>query len=415
MRGVTMRARTVHGAVVRAAGRAARSCIRRVWRLTAALGYRECMTQQRKTVAMIGNPVSDKGRGADADARVYDLLAHAGAAHGFDVVDLTGASFDESLANAKAQVDSLAALIVVGGDGMISLGANAVGASGVPLGIVAIGSGNDFARGLRLPIDRIDVAVEGIVGAIVRGSHIDVDLGHVVSLPGGSAVHPSTGEPAFDGDGAPAPVDRYYAGMLSCGLDASINDLANRSPLSCGPLRYFVSAVRELTHMKRYGYHVRATLDDGTVHERDVITPLLTVANSRHIGGGIEMSPYSRFADGLLDLVWASHTPNALECIEALSKAYGDRLLSCRCLGWQRIRRIEITRAGDGDEPPVLMADGEYVGRLPVAVSVAPKALRVLVPPAVAAQERQRTEIALDDMLERDGRDPATGAFRDDR
>ena len=62
---------------------------------------------------------------------------------------------------------------------MVALGANAVGCSGKPLGIVAIGSGNDFARGLDLPVNRVETAVEGIVGAIVRGTHIDVDMGLV--------------------------------------------------------------------------------------------------------------------------------------------------------------------------------------------------------------------------------------------
>ena len=79
---------------------------------------------------------------------------------------------------------------MVGGDGMIALGANAVGCSGKPLGIVATGSGNDFARGLKLPVNRIETAVEGIVGAIVRGSHIDVDMGRVTSLDGGYAWIP---------------------------------------------------------------------------------------------------------------------------------------------------------------------------------------------------------------------------------
>ncbi|NMN00579.1 DeoR family transcriptional regulator [Bifidobacterium sp. DSM 109958] len=379
---------------------------------------------------MIGNPVSDKGRGAKVGERVRGLLEAAGAEYGFDVLDLTGASFDDSLARARAHAAEYDHLVVVGGDGMIALGANAVGTSGIPLGIVAIGSGNDFARGLKLPIDRVDVAVEGIVGAIVRGSHLDVDMGHVTSLPGGRAVDPSTGaeigpsdgsdgsDGSGDADGdapAPVPIDRYYAGMLSCGLDSSINDRANHSRLPNGKLRYLAAALVELTRMKRYGYRIRVTMADGTVDEREVVTPLLTVANSRHIGGGIELAPYSRFADGLLDLVWARHVPNALECVEAVSKAYGDRLLGCRCLDWRRIREIEIDRASEGDEPPVLMADGEYVGYLPVRVSVRPRALRVLVPPAVAAEESRRTEIALDDMLARDGRDPETGAFADGR
>ncbi|WP_101622231.1 diacylglycerol/lipid kinase family protein [Bifidobacterium parmae] len=367
-------------------------------------------------VAMVGNPTSDKGRGAAVDERVRGLLTEAGERYGFDVIDLTGDSFDDSLANAREHIDDYDHLVVVGGDGMIALGANAVGSSGKPLGIVATGSGNDFARGLKLPVNRIDTAVEGIVGAIVRGSHLDVDMGHVTALPGAVATDPTTGEktePSHEVRAGTAPAfDRYYAGMLSCGLDASINDRANHSRLPGGSLRYFAAVLVEVRHLKRYGYHVKATLADGTVEELDIISPMLTVANSRHIGGGLEVSPYSRFDDGLLDLIWIDHMPNAVEIADAISKGYNGKLLGSKVFGWKRVRDIEITRAAEGDEPPVLMADGEYIGRLPVTVKACDRALRVLVPPAVARlQEREHGENRVLAMLRRDGRDPVTGEF----
>lgn len=171
-------------------------------------------------------------------------------------------------------------------------------------------------------------AVEGIVGAIVRGTHIDVDMGLVTSLPDGHAIDSTDGT---DVSQSRSPIDRYYAGMLSCGLDASINDRANHSHLPNGSLRYFAAVIVELTHMKSYGYHIKATLADGSVEERDIISPLLTVANSRHIGGGIEVSPYSRIRrDGLLDLcgltmcrisgsVWTRwHAPTTADCWAAM-------------------------------------------------------------------------------------------------
>ena len=290
---------------------------------------------------------------------------------------------------------------------MGALGANAVGCSGKPLGSVAIGSGNDFARGLDLPVNRVETAVEGIVGAIVRGTHIDVDMGLVTSLPDGHAIDSTDGT---DVSQSRSPIDRYYAGMLSCGLDASINDRANHSHLPNGSLRYFAAVIVELTHMKSYGYHIKATLADGSVEERDIISPLLTVANSRHIGGGIEVSPYSRFADGLLDLVWLDHVPNFRECVDAVARAYHGRLLGSHAFGWKRVRDIEITRATEGDEPPVLMADGEYVGHLPVKVLAKDSALRVLVPPAVAEAQAADSEEVLE-TIKRDGRDPLTGRF----
>ena len=73
------------------------------------------------------------------------------------------------------------------------------------------------------------------------------------------------------------------------------------------------------------------------------------------------------------------------------------------------MRDIEITRAQEGDEPPVLMADGEYVGRLPVKVVVQDRALRVLVPPAVAESQSANTEEKVLEAIKRDHRDPITG------
>lgn len=379
------------------------------------------MTEQSEdygVVAMVGNPLSDKGRGARIGKRVHALLSEAGERHGFRVIDLTGDSFNDSLANVRRRSDDYDHLVVVGGDGMVALGANAVESSGKTLGIVATGSGNDFARGLKLPVNRIETAVEGIVGAIVRGTHIDVDMGHVTALAGAVATDPTTGEelPAVQGQTAGEPAfDRYYAGMLSCGVDASINDRANHSRLPGGSLRYFAAVLAEVTHLRRYGYHVKATLADGRVEEYDLVSPMLTVANSRHIGGGLEVSPYSRFDDGLLDLVWIDHMPGPLEIADAISKGYNGKLLGSRVFGWKRVRGVEISRSGLGDEPPVLMADGEYIGRLPVSVRSCGRALRVLVPPAVARlQGREHGEEQVLAMLRRDGRDPVTGMFDDD-
>lgn len=359
------------------------------------------------SVAVIGNPASDKGRGAAIDVQVVDLLREAGRRYGFAVSDLTGTSFDDSLSNAIHARDDYDHLVVVGGDGMIALGANAVASSGKPLGIVAIGSGNDFARGLGLPVNRVQVAVEGIVGAIVRGSHIDVDMGRITRMTDGEAVDHDT-DHAVDRASSSAVVSdaspRYYAGMLSCGVDAAINDRANHSRLPGGSLRYAAAAVAELSHLSSYGYHVRATLPDGRIWEQDLVTPLLTVANARYIGGGIEVSPYSLFDDGLLDLVWARRVPNLLECAALMRNAYNGRLLSSDVLGWRRIRAIEITRSDEGDDPPTLMADGEYVGALAVRVDAMGRSLRVLVPPAVARDQSWRSERGVIEAIRRDGR-----------
>lgn len=96
------------------------------------------------TVAVVGNPTSNKGKGTEVGNQVIGLLREAGRKHGFNVIDVTGESFEGSLLNARNRRNEYDYLVVVGGDGMIALGANAVGCSGKPLGIVATGSGQRF-------------------------------------------------------------------------------------------------------------------------------------------------------------------------------------------------------------------------------------------------------------------------------
>ncbi|MCQ4965866.1 diacylglycerol kinase, partial [Bifidobacterium pseudocatenulatum] len=63
----------------------------------------------------------------------------------------------------------------------------------------------------------------------------------------------------------------------------------------------------------------------------------------------------------------------------------------------------------EGDEPPGLMAVGEYVGRVAVQVVVQDRALRVLVPPGVAESQAANTDEKVLEAIMRDHRDPVTG------
>ena len=98
-------------------------------------------------------------------------------------------------------------------------------------------------------------------------------------------------------------------------------------------------------------------------------------------------------------------------CCNNSYSVFSFLLPGIHAFGWKRVRDIEITRATEGDEPPVLMADGEYVGHLPVKVLAKDSALRVLVPPAVAEAQAADSEERVLETIKRDGRDPLTGRF----
>ena len=90
------------------------------------------------------------------------------------------------------------------------------------LGVVAVGTGNDNARELGLPVQDVEASVQ----RILRGSVRSMDLGRV-SGPDGEPV-------------------RDYLGVLSCGFDAVVNERANRMSWPRGPQRYNLAILREL-------------------------------------------------------------------------------------------------------------------------------------------------------------------------
>ena len=135
-------------------------------------------TVHGQRIGLLINPTAGKHRGEQVGTRVADLLE----AGGRDVVDLTG--LDASRAHAKAAAaiasGSIDMLVVAGGDGAAGLGANICAGTDVPLGIVAVGTGNDNARELGLPVQDVDASVDRILNGQTRR----VDLGRVLGDDG---------------------------------------------------------------------------------------------------------------------------------------------------------------------------------------------------------------------------------------
>lgn len=302
-------------------------------------------------LGVVVNPTADRGH---ADGVGAQVLARLRERH-VDVVELSGDSFADALDRArKAVADGLRALVVVGGDGMVNLGVNAVAATPTPLGIVAAGSGNDFARELGLPVHDPQAAVATILTELERGGRV-VDLGHV--------------SPAGPHDGAD---ERWFGGVLSAGLDAAVNARANELTWPRGRAKYAVAVASELRRFTPFGY--RVTTDD-TVWESP--GTLVAVANGPAIGGGIRIAPDAAVDDGLLDVVLAGPFTR-LAATRIFPLTYAGKHVGHENVQVHRGTRVLLEATSDGAEPPPAFADGEPVGRLPLLVRVVPGALRVL-------------------------------------
>mgnify|MGYP000436383147 CR=1 FL=1 len=306
-------------------------------------------------LGVITNPTAGSGRGAAWGSRALEELS----SRGHRVIDLSRGSWAASLEESRRRHRELDALIVVGGDGMAHLGVQACAGSKLPLGIVAAGSGNDAAMSLGLPLHDVDAAV----GAIERGLEGDVariDLGRI----DGAGVADRHGR-------------RYFAAVLSMGIDAAIAAAGNRMRYPRGPLKYKVATARELPRFRPYGVRVEA---DGEVWEQTCT--LIAVANGPVFGGGLCISRDSSLVDGTVELVIADAVTRR-RIVQLFPKLYDGSVIDepeARVIRASRVRigPATSTPARDGAPLPAAFADGELVGPAPLDIRAERGALQVL-------------------------------------
>lgn len=340
-----------------------------------------CKWNHSPRIGIVTNPAADNGRGKKIGPAIIRKVSHRAYELGCTVIDLTGHSREKSALKISDSLQDLDILIVAGGDGMVNLGMNAVAHTRVALGIIACGSGNDFARSTGLPVHRIDTSIEAVFASIMMYSFARVDLIHVTSaddaIPDG-----------YEGD-IRKRVNTYIAGSLNCSIDAAINLRANASGIPVGKLRYGYAGIAAISHPQAYGFSVSFTdLSENRQH-LDLETPLFVISNAPYMGSGIRISPYSSVTDSTLDMVWAKWMPTPAEGMHVLFRAYSGAHLSERIIGWQQIRSAKLRYSGSSAYPPVLMGDGEVVGELPVKAECVPSAARMLLPPRIARSFQQ--------------------------
>lgn len=246
---------------------------------------------------------------------------------------------DQTLAGTE-----VAALVVVGGDGMVHLGVNALAGLDIPLGIVPSGTGNDVARLLNLPLHDATAACRQTLSALAAGGR-KVDVGRV-TVEGRTT---------------------YFAGVLSAGFDAAVNERANSWRWPRGKSRYNLAMLRELGSFRPIEYSVTA---DGKQWTQWAL--LISVANGQSIGGGMRITPDAAPDDGWLDL-FVVRPLSRLRFLAVFPKVFAGKHTDHPAVQIRRVRRVRLEAAG-----VVAYADGERLGELPVDVEVVPGGLRVL-------------------------------------
>ena len=289
------------------------------------------MRGSKKTALLLVNPKARRG-GESMDAIVGRL--HKG---GLDVTVEPFSALPEIARDIVRLRQSADIIILCGGDGTIASGAMAVMECGLPLGIIPMGTANDLARTLGIPMDLMQA-----VDVILSGNTRKIDLGAV------------NGHAFFN--------------VASIGLSADLaQGLQPALKKRFGRLGYALAAANVL---------VKARPFTATIKEKGEVTRVKTfqiaVGNGVHYGGGNVVNEDAEIDDGHLDL-YSLEMSNVWK-LAGMFRAFR----SGRHGAWNEVRTARCVEFEvETRKPMPVNTDGEIVTSTPAKFVVHPGAITV--------------------------------------
>lgn len=294
---------------------------------------------------IIVNPIAGRGAGRDIVPRVDRLLRELGVS--FERVFTERPWHAAELAR-EAAASGYRVVVALGGDGTSNevlnglMEAQEAGEGDAALGVLCVGTGNDFAYGAGIPLD-----LEAGCAALARGRTKAIDVGHAKGF-------------------------RYFGNGIGIGFDAVVNVQAARYRRLRGFAVYFVAVMRTLLFYYRAPL-TRVELDDEVL---ELPALMVSIMNGRRMGGGFIMTPDSAPHDGLFDLCIGGKM-NQLQMLALVPRFMRGTQVGHPKVMMRRSRRVRVT-IEDGTQ--VVHADGETIAMAAdeLEFEILPQRLRVV-------------------------------------
>lgn len=221
---------------------------------------------------LIVNPVAGSGYALKVAEQVKQTLTERG--YACELLYTKAPGHATELAHSCAADDRCRAVLAIGGDGTAFEVASGLAGTGIPMGIIPAGTGNDFIKTVRIPKEPM-AALEFVLTHTPRA----VDIGSINQ--------------------------QHFLNVCGTGFDVTVLEQMEKLSSSMrGITPYLIALVKAITVFKPI--HVRYTIE-GQAVERDVL--ICAVANGRFIGGGIPICPKAEVDDHLLDVVIVDAVP----------------------------------------------------------------------------------------------------------
>jgi diacylglycerol kinase (ATP) len=238
-------------------------------------------------------------------------------------------------------------IIAAGGDGTLNEVINGIASPhpirGIRMGIVPLGTANDFARSMKLPTH-----VEKNIDILRAKQTVLVDLVRV------------TGKRT-----------RYFINVSAGGFSGAVDEkLTPQIKSTWGPLAYLRSAAAALPKLR--AYHATVIFDDVERWEGELYN--IVIANGQFVAGGLPIAPDASVRDGLLDVLLVPKRP-AREMALLTAQMLLGKHLSSDVIPFRRTRKISVK-----SRPRIWFnVDGEPFGDDPAVFQILPRALEFVI------------------------------------
>lgn len=241
----------------------------------------------------------------------------------------------------RAYAERVDFVIIGGGDGTLNSAASGLVDTGLPLGVLPLGTANDFARTVGIPKE-----IRQAIQIIANGQRRAVDLGEVNG--------------------------HLFFNVSSIGFSAALaRGLSATSKKRWGTLGYALAAFKLLKQSRPF----RVEIDHDGMREL-VRTVQVSVGNGRFYGGGMAVAHSAAPDDGRLDVysLEVSHWWEMVALIPFIRRGTHGRWRNVRAFSARQLTLSTST-------PHDINADGELIGKTPAVFGIKEKAIQVFAPP----------------------------------
>ena len=242
-------------------------------------------------------------------------------------------SYEKTIEKLKSSLstNSYKKVIAIGGDGLVNLCLQYLARSGITLGVIPAGTGNDFARAVGVN----GLSVNKIFDLYTKSDPAEIDLGLVKSQSS----------------------ERWFVQVLSTGFDAEVNSRANKIRWPKGKSKYTIATVRTLARFRPITYEIEM---DG--HKFSQSAMLFTIANGETYGGGMRICPGASNSDGFFELLLVKPVSRFV-LLTIFPKVFKGNHIPHQKIDTYQAKEVKISASTSS------YADGEYVANLPITVT----------------------------------------------